>query len=216
MALPNKNQSSNSDKVTELLVVRFPHTEPSKESGCTYGKLYIDGIFECYTLEDPDWGLTDNDSVEKIRQVKKAHNKNCAIQRGTFPLIWTHSNKFSSKRNCENCDPYEYIKFYKKFSACTPEVSIKGWDGIRIHYGENKKWTEGCLLVFSDKTKLNGNRFNKIDSQNTVNKLYPKIKNFIKSGKVTITYAIENDKLLMIIFKNMDSQIKPNLFSLAF
>lgn len=34
------------------------------------GKLYIDGLYFCDTVEDKDRGLTDKDSLEKIKATK--------------------------------------------------------------------------------------------------------------------------------------------------
>jgi hypothetical protein len=46
----------------------------------TIGKLYLDGVFECYTLED------------KVREIKIP--KETAIPAGSYKVIIDHSNRF--------------------------------------------------------------------------------------------------------------------------
>src|SRR3712207_8695046 len=51
----------------------------------TIGKLYIDGIYFCDTLEDKDRGLKDNDNILSIK-AKKVFGKT-AIPKGTYKVI---------------------------------------------------------------------------------------------------------------------------------
>jgi hypothetical protein len=88
----------------------------------TIGILTIDGQFECFTLEDVE------------RKKKKA--KVTAIPCGTYPVKLTHSNKFSAK--------------YKSLwlSELVPLLTgVPNYTGIRIHMGQNARWSEGCILV---------------------------------------------------------------------
>lgn len=41
-----------------------------KKDTYSIGKLYIDGVYFCDTVEDKDRGLTDKDSLEKIKATK--------------------------------------------------------------------------------------------------------------------------------------------------
>ncbi len=59
----------------QLLLNREPSTDKA-----TIGRLYVDGIFECYTLEDV------------IREIKIPHET--AIPQGNYEIIVNHSNRF--------------------------------------------------------------------------------------------------------------------------
>lgn len=60
----------------ELLLIRT-HTIQN----ATLGKLYINGLFECYTLED----------LEREIKIKEQ----TAIPKGKYKIIITHSNRFN-------------------------------------------------------------------------------------------------------------------------
>lgn len=87
----------------------------------TEGILYIDDVFECYTVEDQDRHLEDGNSV-KI-------NALTAIPRGKYPIDITMSNRF------------------KKELILVEDV--QGFTGIRIHTGNSSLDTEGCIIVGS-------------------------------------------------------------------
>ena len=91
----------------------------------TEGKLYIDGVYFCDTLEDTDrelYQITDVWIIESI----KVYGKTC-IPYGTYKVILSISNRF------------------KKLM---PEVlNVKGFKGIRIHSGNTHQDTSGCILV---------------------------------------------------------------------
>lgn len=82
-------------------------------NGATIGRLSIDGVFFCYTLED------------QIRPVKIKGET--AIPAGTYPVKLTPS---------------------PRFGRVLPEVlKVPNFIGIRIHAGNRKQDTEGCILV---------------------------------------------------------------------
>lgn len=89
------------------------------------GKLYIDGVYFCDTIEDTDRGLKDEMTVEEI--LKKKVKGETAIPTGIYPVYLTYSPK------------------YKKQMPLIDNV--KGYGGIRIHSGNTSKDTEGCLIV---------------------------------------------------------------------
>lgn len=91
----------------------------------TIGKLYVDGVYLCDTIEDRDRGLDDSMSLADI-MVKKRYGET-AIPYGTYKVEITYSPK------------------YKKMM---PEIkNVKGFSGIRIHSGNTAKDTLGCLIV---------------------------------------------------------------------
>lgn len=88
---------------------------------CTIGELYIDGKFECYTVEDT------------VREVKGAPVKTwkiphvTAIPAGTYEVIINMSTRF------------------KKLLPLL--LNVPGFSGVRIHTGNTAEDTEGCLIV---------------------------------------------------------------------
>ena len=111
----------------------------------TIGKLYIDGVYFCDTLEDVDRGLDDS-MTEKEIKAKKIKGQT-AIPTGIYTVKITYSPK------------------YKKLMPLVDNV--KGYSGIRIHSGNTHKDTEGCLLV--GKNKEVGKV---LESRKTFNALY--------------------------------------------
>lgn len=91
----------------------------------TIGKLYVDGVYFCDTIEDRDRGLNNNMGLAEI-MVKKRYGET-AIPYGTYDVEITYSPK------------------YKRMM---PEIKgVKGFSGIRIHSGNTSKDTLGCLIV---------------------------------------------------------------------
>lgn len=109
------------------------------------GKLYVDGVYQCDTIEDTDRGLDNKMTVSEI--LKKKVKGETAIPTGVYPVYITWSPK------------------YKKPMPLIDEV--KGYSGIRIHSGNTSKDTEGCLIV--GKNKEVGKV---LDSRKTYNALF--------------------------------------------
>lgn len=109
------------------------------------GKLYLDGVYFCDTIEDTDRGLDDSMSVREI--MSKKVKGQTAIPTGTYTIEITYSPK------------------YKRMMPLL--LGVKGYSGIRIHSGNTSKDTEGCLLVGKN-TKVGM----VTDSRNTYQKLY--------------------------------------------
>ena len=107
-----------------------------KKDTYTIGRLYCDGQFICNTVEDKDRGISDKDSLDKIKKVK-VYAKT-AIPTGTYKItLDVVSPKFSQK-------PY-----YKAFcNGKLPRLlNVKGFDGILIHKGSNADSSAGCIIV---------------------------------------------------------------------
>lgn len=124
------------------------------------GKLYINGVYFCDTLEDVDRGLDDSMTEEEIKE-KKVYGKT-AIPTGIYTVLLTYSPK------------------YKKVMPLINNV--KGYSGIRIHSGNTAKDTLGCLLVGKN-TKVGM----VTDSRNTYNALF---KRLLQKGSNKITIEI--------------------------
>lgn len=124
----------------------------------TIGKLYIDDVYFCDTIEDTVRDINKNGKFDNGE--KKVHSKT-AIPYGTYEIKWTYSPRF------------------KKY---TPQLmNVPSFEGIRIHAGNTSADTEGCLIL--GKNKQVGKVLN---SRDTINKFYPIIKEACSNGKVTI------------------------------
>lgn len=88
----------------------------------TFGKLYLNGAYECETLEDQDRNLEDGGA--------KVFGKT-AIPRGKYIVIIDYSTRF--KRDLPHV------------------LNVPQFEGIRIHSGNTVEDTEGCILVGNTK-----------------------------------------------------------------
>lgn len=124
----------------------------------TIGKLYIDDIYFCDTIEDT---VRDINKNGKFDNGEKKVNSKTAIPYGTYEIKWTYSPRF------------------KKY---TPQLmNVPSFEGIRIHAGNTSADTEGCLILGENK------QVGKVlNSRATINKFYPIIKEACSKGKVTI------------------------------
>lgn len=144
-----------------------------KKKDYTIGKLYIDGVAFCETLEDRDIGLTSSMPLEKIKVMKVAAVT--AIPTGTYNVrMDVVSSKFSkSSWYINNCH-----------GAKVPRLeNVPGYAGILIHTGNTAADTEGCILVGQNKAvgKV-------LNSKETFLQLYNKMYTAYKKGeKIEIT-----------------------------
>ena len=124
----------------------------------TIGKLYIDDVYFCDTIEDTVRDINKNGKFDNGE--KKIHSKT-AIPYGIYEIKWTYSPRF------------------KKY---TPQLmNVPSFEGIRIHAGNTSADTEGCLILGENK------QVGKVlNSKATINKFYPIIKQACSKGKVTI------------------------------
>ena len=104
----------------------------------TIGRLYIDGVYFCDTIEDRDRGLTQDMSEAVIRATKCKGIT--AIPAGRYRVTMdVKSPKFSMKK---------YKKQYGFCDGYLPRlINVKGFDGVLIHIGNTAKDTDGCILV---------------------------------------------------------------------
>ena len=138
-----------------------------KKATYSIGKLYVNGEWVADTVEDKDRGLTDKDSLEKIKATK-VYAKT-AIPLGTYKIaMGVISPKFSQK-------PY-----YKSFcNGRMPRLlNVKGFDGILIHRGTSANSSAGCIIV--GKNTIKGGVTN---SQYYFEKLYKLLDAAYKRGE---------------------------------
>lgn len=95
------------------------------DGACTIGQLLVDGVQECFTLEDV---------VREVPGQPVASWKvfgQTAIPRGAYGII---------------------INYSQHFGRDLPLLlNVPGFDGVRIHPGNVAADTEGCLLVGVDR-----------------------------------------------------------------
>ena len=139
----------------ELLVVRY-HKKPNY----TIGKLFINGEYFCDTLEDTDRGLSN---AMQLSQIQAAKRKGVtAIPTGRYIVQITMSPRFGR--------------------VLPILLSVKGFDGIRIHRGNTEADTEGCILVGENKAvgKV-------LNSANTENRLMERLQKINHTEQIYIT-----------------------------
>ncbi|MEY2758652.1 MAG: hypothetical protein RIR33_2430 [Pseudomonadota bacterium] len=147
------------------------------DAKATRGKLYIDGKFECYTLED------------KHRDGEKVHGET-RIPAGTYRLeLYPHGTRFHPK----------YLEAYgAEFHKGMLRVcDVPGFDGVLIHKGNYHDDTEGCLLLGSSKISGRSNRDKSGNnciavgsSEGAYKSFYPKVRDALLRGEtVTIEYS---------------------------
>ena len=125
----------------------------------TIGKLYIDGIYFCDTLEDTNRDINKNGKFDNAEV--KVHSKTC-IPFGRYEVIMTLSTRFGK--------------------IMPLLLNVPGFAGVRIHSGNTDADTEGCILVGknTEKGKIT-------ESRTTTASLYEKIEKTLKTEKVFIT-----------------------------
>lgn len=102
-----------------LKLVREVFTDVS-----TIGRLYANGVFLSYILEDKDRGLDSKMPLAEIQKIKIPHST--CVPYGTYRIHITFSNRFQK--------PLPLVE------------QVPGFEGIRIHPGNTDVDTEGCLL----------------------------------------------------------------------
>jgi hypothetical protein len=134
----------------------------------TNGMLFIDGVFECFTLED------------EVRDVK-VHSET-AIPLGEYEIKLRTEGGFHSKYTAR------YGAMHKGMLWLQDVPNFK-W--ILIHTGNQDSHTAGCLLVGETQQDLDKGKDGFVGgSGDAYKKMYPKVANALLSGeKVTIKYS---------------------------
>jgi hypothetical protein len=107
------------------------HIKRYKGKDYSIGKLYIDGVYFCDTLEDKDRGLDQNMDISKIMSIKIKGET--AIPTGTYDI---DMNRISPKYSVSN----QYIKLDSQYKldlkGRLPYLKkVPGFEGILIHIG---------------------------------------------------------------------------------
>lgn len=136
----------------------------------TIGHLYVNGVYECDTLEDVDRGLTSNMTIQEIA-AKKLYGET-AIPIGTYKIdMNTVSPKFKDKSWAKFCG-----------GKLPRLLEVKGYSGVLIHVGNKPEDTLGCILVGDNKIKGQV-----INSTSTFQQLYHlMLKASVRSESITI------------------------------
>ena len=134
----------------------------------TIGRLYVDGVRWCDTIEDKDRGLKQDMAQAYIKRIKVQGET--AIPTGRFRVtLGVKSPRMSKKAAYQFCGGF------------VPRlINVPGFDGILIHIGNTAKDSEGCILVGENKEvgKV-------LNSTATFCKLYEKLKS--AKGEIYIT-----------------------------
>ena len=140
----------------------------------TNGLLFIDGIFECYTLED------------QYQAVKVMHET--CIPEGTYDIQFRKTGGFHAK----------YSERYKNAHYGMLHIQdVPNFTYILIHTGNTDEHTSGCLIVGETQQDLEVSKDGFIGSSNLAyKKMYAKVAGQLLQGKdVSIEYTTIN-KLL--------------------
>lgn len=137
----------------------------------TIGKLYVNGIYECDTLEDTDRGLTEDSPLSEI-QSKKVYGET-AIPTGTYKIdMNTVSLKFKDRSWAKFCG-----------GKLPRLIDVPGYSGVLIHVGNKPADTLGCILVGDNKIKGQV-----INSTSTFQELYSlMLKAKVAGEEITVT-----------------------------
>lgn len=121
--------------------MRLELTRIYKGRDYTIGRLYVDGVYLCDTLEDTDRGLSSAMTSAEIKALKVFGKT--AIPRGMYFVdMQTVSPRFRLR------------KWAKAHGGRVPRLQgVRGFDGVLIHPGNTAADTDGCILVGKNKVK---------------------------------------------------------------
>jgi len=152
----------------------------------TNGLLFIDGKFECYTLED------------EYRTVKVMHET--CIPEGVYPIEFRTVGGFDAK----------YTKRYgEEFHKGMLWIrGVPEFEYILIHTGNTDSHTSGCLLVGETQQDLDKGKDGFVGgSGDAYKKMYPKVRDALLNGEqVEIKYS----KINLDSSETKVYQTKPN------
>ena len=142
-------------------------------SDASNGMLFIDGVFECYTLED------------EVKDVKVMHET--AIPLGEYEIKYRTVGGWFSR---------EKARYDKKFGAgwfkgMLELQDVPNFTYVLIHSGNTDESTSACLLLGNTQQDLDIGKDGFIGSSRLAyESFYPKVRDALDAGeKVTIRYS---------------------------
>lgn len=142
-------------------------------SDASNGMLFIDGVFECYTLED------------EVRDVKVMHES--AIPLGEYEIKYRTVGGWFTR---------EKARYDKKFGAgwfkgMLELQDVPNFTYVLIHSGNTDESTSACLLLGNTQQDLDMGKDGFIGSSRLAyESFYPKVRDALDAGeKVTIKYS---------------------------
>jgi len=97
----------------------------------TIGKLFIDGVYFCDTLEDKVRDINNDGDLKDPGETKVMHET--AIPKGKYKVVMNLSNRF------------------KRIMPLL--IDVPHFAGIRIHSGSKASHSSGCILVGKNSIK---------------------------------------------------------------
>lgn len=143
-----------------LVVERRPTVQRT-----TFGRLTLDGVFQCYTLEDV---IRERPGVP-VSEWKVPGET--AIPSGQYEVVAVTSPKFGPNT--------------------LTLLDVPGFTHIRIHAGNDDADTHGCLLVGNRIVEQADDGGNLLDSSKALAALKAKVLPALKAGE-TVTVEIRN------------------------
>ena len=135
----------------------------------TNGMLFVDGVFECFTLED------------EVRDIKVMSET--AIPLGEYEIKFRNVGGFDTKYKA---------RYGSAFHKGMLELQdVPNFKYIRIHTGNTDQHTAGCLLIGETQQDLDKGKDGFVGgSGDAYKKFYPKVRDaLINKEKVTIKYS---------------------------
>jgi len=135
----------------------------------TFGMLFINGIFECFTLED------EERTVKVFAETR--------IPAGSYKISLHNGSRLTAS----------YKKMFPDHAGMLLLNNVVGFSGILIHIGNTDKDTAGCILV----GKSHGIGKNMVSlSKVAYESLYFKVLSAIRSG-LSVNMRIEDERFLV-------------------
>ena len=135
----------------------------------TNGMLFVDGVFECFTLED------------EVRDIKVMSET--AIPLGEYEIKFRNVGGFDTKYKA---------RYGSTFHKGMLELQdVPNFKYILIHTGNSDQHTAGCLLIGETQQDLDKGKDGFVGgSGDAYKKFYPKVRDaLIAKEKVTIKYS---------------------------
>ena len=152
----------------KLEVLRF-----ADNNDTTMGILLVDGIFECFTIED-----------QEQKGAKQMHETR--IPNGTYDIKLRDEGGYTQKYAKKYPDMHKGMLCVHNKPNWKIEQNGKTFQYILIHTGNTDDHTSGCLLV---NDSVSGKTFTGGSSVDAYKDLYPKVaKELLDGCEVTIEY----------------------------